>query len=148
MVLTGLGVVATPLEHALQVLVQADLQRGLAVAEQVVGGARLRRDVVPATLSCAGNVMFRVGASSAGPDGLLGEAVGEVVVADAERQRQPIERPPILRVDAEVVVDVRRASSTACAKQRDLVRHAVVEAIADRLERVRSGSGRPRRCRR
>ena len=53
-------------------------------------------------MSVFGNVRFRFGTSGAGSERLLGEVALEDVEANAAAERQAVERPLVLRVDAEV----------------------------------------------
>ena len=66
-------------------LLERHLDRRLAVAEQVVGRAEPRRDVLPVQPLASGKVRLRFGTSGAGPRCCSGKYDVEVVEAHAER---------------------------------------------------------------
>ena len=74
-------------------------------------------------LSCAGKVMLRFGVSRLRPDGLFREARGEVVEAQRALDGPAIDRPAILRIEAEIVVEIGVDAKRERALG-DQVRHA------------------------
>ncbi len=103
----------------LQVLAEVHLQRRLAVAEHVVGGAHARRDVVdsPSRPSARGNVERRrpgTATARARRSRPPGNQLHACSYRSAALQRQPVLRPLILHVEGVVA----RAVAEACGAMR------------------------------
>ena len=111
------------------VLAEVHLDRGPAVAKHVVGGADPRHDVVPARQAGNRVEIARRHERTRRQVGLLGVGI-QVVVADAEVQRQLVNRPLVLREEAQcrlqpLLLEVR------CGVLHDRVRNARVDVGAD-----------------
>src|SRR6185436_1810677 len=68
-------------------------------------------------------------------DVLFGEASREVVEPQRALDRPAVERPAVLRVEAEIVIEIRLRAERERTLS-DLVRHTLVEAVTHRVERV------------
>ena len=93
---------AGPRQH---VFADARLHRRLRVAEQIVDRADARRHVVPVRHVGDVGLAERRHEPAGGAAASLGLRV-EVVVAEAGAEREPLQRPHVLRVDPEIGVDV------------------------------------------
>ena len=121
--------------EAFQILVERDLERGLAVPEQIVGRAHLRRDVVQAVVVDLVEPHVEVWRQGRWSNRLWRVAVCEGVVADTARERPSADGPFVLRKESEVAVHVHRDRP-----RRDPVdnlrRNAVREVVEVRRRRV------------
>ena len=118
--------------EALQVLVQAHLQCRLAVAEQVVRELRLRRHVLVVQILRCREGEVACGREVRRPQCLLRERAREVVEPYAQGDGRAMDRPFVLCIDSKVLVHmvllrVRKRP------HRQLVRHAVVEPVGQRI---------------
>ena len=118
------------------VLVDARLECGPGVAEQVVGDAEARRPVGPARH--AGDRLEAARPDEpAGRSGLVGDLPVEVLEADAVVDRQPLDAPGVLREDAEVGVEIFLRLA-----RRVVNAHAIRHARCDRAESGRRSDRR------
>ena len=120
----ALGPAASPRQH---VLADAPLERGLRVAEEVVDDGDTRRDVVPPGLvRCV--ISAECGGEAAGGAAAALALRIEHVEADARAHGQPVDRPRVLGVETEVVVDV-----LVVRRRRVVHRHRVRHAVGERV---------------
>src|SRR5262245_4800619 len=115
-----------------EVLVERDLQRGLAVAEQIVGERAAIGKVLPRDIVLRGERDVPRRREWRRTDGLLREARREVVEADRALDGHLVDRPSILSVEAEVVIEVRDRAE-GHGPFGDAVGYALVEWIGDRI---------------
>src|SRR6185295_5883883 len=92
-------VVAVVVARGVEVASEIDLDRGLAVAEQIVGRADARRDVVVADDAGSLRKHDRIGKEARGPDDLLGRIAPGVVVAKRALECHAPARPLLLHVE-------------------------------------------------
>ena len=121
--------VAVLVVRALQILADVDLQRGLAVAKDVVRRARAGRDVVEPRHADGLRERHRrcseqVGSGRALP---IRRPAPGTVVPDRALQRQTVHRPLILHVERVVLAPVGGVEITKSHGQ--LIRHAAKEPV-------------------
>ena len=143
---------------------QVHLQRRLAVAEEVVGGGDARRDVLEVVPRDRVEVVVAGRLVERRAERLLRVAADVLVVAQAQVQREPLDRPAVLDEEADLADHLRARAAFDRRVLRELRRHAVGEAVEQRrrvglrraarqrprvggahLERVRAGDVRHRR---
>ena len=106
----------TVLSPASDVAAEVDLERGLAVAEQVVDRRDPRRQVLPVVPVVLRERDVAVRHERTRAELRLREVGVEVVEAQPAVQRQPVDRPPVLHVDARARPSGRRSGSTGDAR--------------------------------
>src|SRR5581483_6162609 len=110
----------------------AHAERRIRVTKRHVHGAEPRGDVIPAQVSLCRTKQTWIRQQEARSEVLLREIRAEVIVANGAEQRELVTGPLVLREDAEgVLVRLARVVDRALG---DLVRHAVVQPNADRIE--------------
>ena len=116
--------------RGLQVFADVHLHGRLAVAEEIVGGAHPRRDVVVAGHAVLSREDEAAAELIVGGDAVFvgGEEARRVLVARRGLHREASVRPLILRVEAVVARAV--ALIVGADPHRELVGHAVVERVA------------------
>ena len=131
---------------AVQVLVEAHLDGGLPVSEEVQACAESGRHVFPRQLRCVGDDEVAIRQQRRWQVVVLRKTALVVAVEDATVERQAIDRPLVLRVDGQVGVEIPIVV-VRLREESDPVRHAEVEPIAVRelvVERVVVGVFEPR----
>src|SRR4030095_15461466 len=127
-VVDGVGV-AGP--RTLEVLRDVPLERRLPVAEHIVGDTKPRRDVMVTMYAFGAWKQERATELVVGNDAVLSGRgpTGGALVPQGTLKRQPLTRPLVL--DVEAVVAKAVAGLVRSHALRQLIRHAVVEPIAD-----------------
>ena len=124
-------VYASPVHAPWRYLRDVHLERRLAVAEDVVGSTHPRRDVVVALHTIGAWKQERATELVVGDDAVLSGRgpTGGRLVPQGALERQPLTRPLVL--DVEAVVEKAVAGLVRSHALRQLIRHAVVEPVAD-----------------
>ena len=120
---------------ALQILVERQLDGGFSRPEDIPRCGRPVRDVLPRQVVLRREDDVPVWHERAWPDDLFGEARVERVEPEPAAERPPIERPPVLGEQTEIVVLVG-LQRVRRRPDRNLVRYAVVEPVRHGLEVV------------
>ena len=113
-----------------EVPAETELQRGPPVAEDVAGGADPWRDVAVGVDTLRFREHDRIRQKSGRSDPLFREPAARLVVSEATLQREAAQRELLLRIEGQ---NGRTGELRERIGFRELVRHAVIDAVPELL---------------